>query len=221
MSDKPPNESELMELYKLHLDLADRVSQRREAANRLFVGLVVAILTAFIIIIRFGDSGNGGGEVGNAADEGAPNSETGSADNGDASDKERLLRLTLHSFLLVCGGGVGFLLCLAWVVVIQSYRDWSDRTAYTLAELESRIPLIRDSKFLNVEKQHTLLFLGEKLVPGSFLFIFVLMLIMGFTVGITAAYKYGALLTISIYLVLAIVGTIGIMHNMFSDTNKK
>ena len=219
MSDKPANESELLELYKFHLDLADRVSQRREAANRLFVGLVVAILTAFIIIIRFGDSGNGGGEVGNAADEGAPNSETGSADDGDASDKERLLRLTLQAFVLVCGGGVGFFLCFAWVVVIESYREWSDRTAYTLAELESRIPLIRDSRFLNVQKQHILMFIGEKLVPGAFMFIFVLMLIIGIPVGIVAAYKYGALFNISLLLVIAIGSTIGVMH-IFSDTNK-
>ena len=32
--------TELLEIYKLHAELADRVSQRREAANRLYTGLL-------------------------------------------------------------------------------------------------------------------------------------------------------------------------------------
>ena len=43
-----------LELYKLHAELADRVSQRREGANRLFVGLVVALLVFVGTLIRFG-----------------------------------------------------------------------------------------------------------------------------------------------------------------------
>lgn len=35
-----PSQSELLEIYKLHAELADRVSQRREAANRLHLGLL-------------------------------------------------------------------------------------------------------------------------------------------------------------------------------------
>ena len=44
------NRAELFEIYKLHAELADRVSQRREGANRLYVSLLTAILalvTAF------------------------------------------------------------------------------------------------------------------------------------------------------------------------------
>ena len=38
------NRAESLEIYKLHAELADRVSQRREGANRLYVSLLTAIL---------------------------------------------------------------------------------------------------------------------------------------------------------------------------------
>ena len=45
---------ELLELYKLHAELADRVSQRREAANRLFVGLLTGVSVLLAAFVRFG-----------------------------------------------------------------------------------------------------------------------------------------------------------------------
>lgn len=45
---------ELLEIYKLHSELADRVSQRREGANRLFVSLLTGILILLAAILRFG-----------------------------------------------------------------------------------------------------------------------------------------------------------------------
>ncbi len=44
---------QLLEIYKLHTKLADRVSQRREGANRLYAGLLVAFATFIIALIRF------------------------------------------------------------------------------------------------------------------------------------------------------------------------
>ncbi len=41
-----------MELYKLHAELADRVSQRREGANRLFVSLLVGLNLFLGIVVR-------------------------------------------------------------------------------------------------------------------------------------------------------------------------
>ena len=44
----------LLEIYKLHVQLADRVSQRRETANQRYAGLLTA-LTAFVgALLRFG-----------------------------------------------------------------------------------------------------------------------------------------------------------------------
>ncbi len=55
MSELPKHE--LLELYKLHAELADRVSQRREGANRLFVSLLVGLVLLLGIVVRFGPEG--------------------------------------------------------------------------------------------------------------------------------------------------------------------
>lgn len=52
-------QNELLELYKLHAELADRVSGRREAANRLYVGVLTAILIFPAALMRFGGAPNG------------------------------------------------------------------------------------------------------------------------------------------------------------------
>lgn len=43
-----------MEIYKLHVEMADRVSQRREGANRLFVTLLSAMMLLMVAVLRFG-----------------------------------------------------------------------------------------------------------------------------------------------------------------------
>ena len=44
----------LLEIYKLHAQLADRVSQRREGANRLYAGLLTALMAFAGVLLRFG-----------------------------------------------------------------------------------------------------------------------------------------------------------------------
>ena len=44
-----------VELYKLHSELADRVSQRREGANRLHVSIAVGLVVFLGTLIRFSD----------------------------------------------------------------------------------------------------------------------------------------------------------------------
>lgn len=48
---------ELLEIYKLHAELADRVSQRREGANRLYVSLLIGLVLFAAAILRFGTDG--------------------------------------------------------------------------------------------------------------------------------------------------------------------
>lgn len=48
---------QLIEIYRLHVELADRVSQRREGANRLHVSLLVALFAFLAALLRF-DLGN-------------------------------------------------------------------------------------------------------------------------------------------------------------------
>lgn len=52
MSD--PRRNELLEIYRLHAELADRVSQRREGANRIYVSLLVGLALFLGIFVRFG-----------------------------------------------------------------------------------------------------------------------------------------------------------------------
>ena len=44
---------DLLDIYKLHAELADRVSQRREGANRLYVSLLVGLAVFAAAILRF------------------------------------------------------------------------------------------------------------------------------------------------------------------------
>ena len=44
----------LLEIYKLHAELADRVSQRREGTNRLYVSLYVGLVVFLATLLRFG-----------------------------------------------------------------------------------------------------------------------------------------------------------------------
>ena len=48
------NRQELLDIYKLHANLADRVSQRREGANRLYVSLLTLIAAILAASLRYG-----------------------------------------------------------------------------------------------------------------------------------------------------------------------
>ena len=47
-------QDQLLEIYKLHAELADRVSQRREGASRLYVSLHVGLVVFIAALLRFG-----------------------------------------------------------------------------------------------------------------------------------------------------------------------
>lgn len=47
--------NELLEIYKLHAELADRVSQRRETANQRYTSLLVGLGAFLAALLRFGD----------------------------------------------------------------------------------------------------------------------------------------------------------------------
>ena len=54
MTDEP-KQSELLEIYKLHAELADRVSQRREAANQRYSSILVGLGAFLAALLKFGD----------------------------------------------------------------------------------------------------------------------------------------------------------------------
>ena len=58
--DKYPDH--LLEQYKLYVEMADRVSQRRDQSNRFYVTIVSALAAIVVVIARFGvpaDAANG------------------------------------------------------------------------------------------------------------------------------------------------------------------
>lgn len=48
------NRKECLEIYKLHAELADRISQRREGANRLYAGFLLGLAAILGTLLRFG-----------------------------------------------------------------------------------------------------------------------------------------------------------------------
>lgn len=50
----PTDHNDSLDLYKLHAELADRVSQRREGANRLYVSLLTGLMIFLAALLRFG-----------------------------------------------------------------------------------------------------------------------------------------------------------------------
>ena len=49
-----PRQGELLEVYKLHAELADRVSQRREGANQRYITILTAMATVLVMSSRLG-----------------------------------------------------------------------------------------------------------------------------------------------------------------------
>ena len=50
--------SHLLDQYKLYVEMADRVSQRRDQSNRFYAGLVSAIIALLVVMGRLGVSGS-------------------------------------------------------------------------------------------------------------------------------------------------------------------
>ena len=104
------NESEqLIEIYKLHAELADKVSQRREGANRLYVSLLVGLAVFLAALIRF-------------------------SVDGELSFVDGPVRL-----ILCTAGAIGALLSVSWYVVIRSYRQLNSGKFSALHELEGKL----------------------------------------------------------------------------------
>ena len=238
MSDKSANE--VLELYKLHIELADRVSQRREAANRLFAGLLVAVVTAFFLMFRFGiveaeikKSGSKSAESSVVASEVAPSDgqvsgsapgENESSETAPSNKKTTRNRgaLILSILLMVCGGGMGLCLCFAWMSVIHLYCDKSIKISQTLNALGSQISssgiIWGDIISEGHSYGHHEITRAEKIVPGAFMFIFVIMLLFGVIGGGYTAYKEGFLTGLLLLLVLAGFITNGIKGGLPENT---
>ena len=53
----PDYRTHLLEQYKLYVEMADRISQRRDQSNRFYAGLMSAVIALLVVMARFGVSG--------------------------------------------------------------------------------------------------------------------------------------------------------------------
>ena len=53
----PDYRAHLLEQYKLYVEMADRISQRRDQSNRFYASLVSALVVALVVASRIGISG--------------------------------------------------------------------------------------------------------------------------------------------------------------------
>lgn len=105
-----PSRNEYLEIYKLHAELADRVSQRREAANRLHFSLLsgLGLIAGFF------------------------------TDFGDKEPPAHPMETLVHPMFLVVGV-LGTVISLSWWIVIRSYQQLNSGKFKSLDELEERI----------------------------------------------------------------------------------
>ena len=101
---------ELLEIYKLHTELADRVSQRREGANRLYVSLLASLVLFVVALLRFSPSTRIAVALGISMDT-----------------------------VLFWTGVLGTILTVSWYIVIRSYRLLNTGKFKALQDLERRL----------------------------------------------------------------------------------
>ena len=140
---------ELLEIYQLHAELADRVSQRREAANQRYSSILVGLGAFLAALLKFGD-----GEFPAIA-----------------------MRLV---------AGLGMLVSFSWYVVIRSYRQLNSGKFKALHELEETLAYAfytREWELLGKGRKirrYWKLTKVEKILPGTFFVISVMVLVWSF-----------------------------------------
>lgn len=118
---------ELLEIYKLHAELADRVSQRRECANRLHLVLLVGLMLFAAVIPRFG------------ADVISMDAVLVFKESVDQNWTPPDTRGIVVETVLFCTGAVGAALAISWHIVIRSYRRLNTAKFNALMDLEREL----------------------------------------------------------------------------------
>lgn len=124
---KQDQKQELLEIYKLHAELADRVSQRREGANRLYVSLLVGLLVFTTAILRFGTDGI------------SMDTALLLAQSADLAGPPQGTYRILVDSVLFWTGFLGAALALSWYIVIRSFRQLNTAKINVLRDLEQRL----------------------------------------------------------------------------------
>lgn len=111
MSAESTDRQVALEMYKLTVEMADRVSSRRASANSFFLTLHTA-LAAFVGVI-------------------------GSASEADSADPLP----PIDSLTVICVSAAGMVLASAWWILLRSYRDLNTAKFEVINRLEQDLPI--------------------------------------------------------------------------------
>lgn len=118
---------ELLEIYKLHADLADRVSRRRERANWLHLALLLGLMLLAAVIPRF------------SADVISMNSMLFITQSIEQNRPPPDTYGIVVETALFCTGVLGVALAISWYIVIRSYRQRNTAKFHALMDLEQQL----------------------------------------------------------------------------------
>ena len=104
-------QSHLLEQYKLYVEMADRVSQRRDQSNRFYVTIVSALAAIVVIIARLGVS----------------------------EGRTEVILSSNGAFL--AAGLFGLALSAVWFFNIRSYRALNNAKFKIIHRMEKRLPI--------------------------------------------------------------------------------
>ena len=144
----------LLEQYKIYVEMADHVSQRRDQSNRFYVTIVSALAAIVVVIARFGlPAGGANGAISNIGDIG---------------------------FLIT--GLFGLALCCVWRWNIRSYRDLNSAKYKIIGKIEKQLPFAGYSEEWDIlrhpegRKPYLQLTRVEQFVPLIFMALFALLI---------------------------------------------
>ena len=118
---------ELLEIYKLHAELADRVSQRRERANRLYLVLLFGLMLFATMIPRFG------------ADVISMDTVLVMKESIDQNRTPPDTYGIVVEVVLFWTGVLGAVLAISWYIVIRSFWQLNTAKFHALQDLEQHL----------------------------------------------------------------------------------
>lgn len=149
-------QNQLIDIYKIHVELTNNVSNRRTATNRFYQVFLSGLIVIFSAILQ-----NKNGE------------------------SVKLLEGVSIELIMVVLGGLGMWLSFIWVISVDSYLQLNSRKYEVLKQLEDKLEyqfFQHEWELLGREKSKTYKYLSfpELLAPIVFFLFFLFLFIIGF-----------------------------------------
>ncbi|HUN08571.1 MAG TPA: hypothetical protein PLQ56_18335 [Aggregatilineales bacterium] len=110
----------LLEQYKLYVEMADKVSERRNTANSFFLTANTLLITIFSGLVVF-QNGNG-------------------PQGGSGISIRHLQQEPLFGYVMTCVTLAGMALCITWIMLISRYKNLNRAKFIIIQQLEEHLP---------------------------------------------------------------------------------